>query len=665
MYVPTTFPVNPSLHGYIKDIKADLLGNIRPVLTYNSLENGMTQLDFCYSLPESVRQDDCAIQIQAAFSPNFFWMPHLTPSPKNIAAQHIFRTPALIARGECKTLILIPDVENQTAAPLYLDMDAVEGTMTIGVSENQVTDHVLYERASGAQYPAGTAHIRFYLLAVDRELDNPFRPVLEFFWNRYGKSGCARLPKLENMDTYCLRTYEWAYRNWKEVVWQEFEQDGVLMGAPCFIATVFQRPDNPESCSERETRSIWNQAWFCSLRSASGLFRYARRHHDDALLEYARKTKELALAFPQQDGLFDSVVATRMKGQRGDPQNPWISAGWDTRYFGNSDRNPFVRSIEEAPRHILDMSFTAYYMLIWYHELEQDVRLLEYAKRYADRLVRLQFESGYYPAWIDSNGAPMGTLDDSPKSAMSAAFLFLLYRITGENIYYLSAKKAIDRVIEEIVPIGRWEDFETYWSCCTLYQDHVGKKIPRNQIYKQCNLSMYYTALACMEAYRCTQDKSYLSIGQRVLDEMLMTQSSYQPVQIPIPVCGGFGVLNMDGELNDARQSLFSELIMQYGDILQEKEYSERGLAAMRVAFSMMYCPENPEAKIQWEAAWPFLSERDYGFNMENYGHEGKTSANGIGIGEFTIFDWGNGAAAENYQRILDHTQTDLKERLP
>lgn len=70
--MPTTFPVNPSLHGYIKDIKADLLGNIRPVLTYNSLENGMIQLDFCYSLPESVRQDDCAIQIQAAFSPNFF-----------------------------------------------------------------------------------------------------------------------------------------------------------------------------------------------------------------------------------------------------------------------------------------------------------------------------------------------------------------------------------------------------------------------------------------------------------------------------------------------------------------------------------------------------------------------------------------------------------------
>lgn len=39
---------------------------------------------------------------------------------------------------------------------------------------------------------------------------------------------------------------------------------------------------------------------------------------------------------------------------------------------------------------------------------------------------------------------------------------------------------------------------------------------------------------------------------------------------------------------------------------------------------------------------------------MENYGHGGRTSPEGEGIGEFTIYDWGNGAAAEAYNRILD-----------
>lgn len=655
MDLQTKIPVDPKLSGFIREIKADTLGGIYPDLLIKEEERGLLSLEFQYELQGPISQDDCAVRILMGFRPDFFWMPHLTPDDRNIAAQHIFRTPALIARGEGKTLILIPDVETPVPVPRYLDLDACQRVMTIGLSNSRVSGHVFYEKAPGAKYPAQKICLRFYLIPVFQEIENPFRPVLHFFWSRYGKAGSALLPAMDKMDTYCRRTYNWAYRSWKDVVWQEFAQDGISMGAPCFIVTVFQRPDNPQICSERETRSIWNQAWFCSLRSASGLFRYARRHQDAELLEYARKTKELALAFPQQDGLFDSVIATRMKGKRGDALDPWISAGWETRYFGNSDRNPFIREIEKAPRHILDMSFTAYYMLIWYQELEQDRRLLEYASRYADRLLRLQMDSGYYPGWVDRGGNALGVLNDSPESAMSAAFLFRLYRITGNEAYLESAQKALERVKQEIVPTGRWEDFETYWSCCPFYQDHVGEKVARSQMYKQCNLSMYFVALACMEQYSCSRDAACLTDGQRVLDEMLMTQSSYQPDDIPIPVCGGFGVMNTDGELNDARQSLFSELILDYGDALGIPEYRERGEAAMRVAFSMMYCPENPQAKKQWEAVWPFLSERDYGFNMENYGHEGEINSSGVGIGEFTIYDWGNGAAAENVQRIADH----------
>ena len=40
---------------------------------------------------------------------------------------------------------------------------------------------------------------------------------------------------------------------------------------------------------------------------------------------------------------------------------------------------------------------------------------------------------------------------------------------------------------------------------------------------------------------------------------------------------------------------------------------------------------------------------------MENYAHGGRTSAEGEGMGVFTIYDWGNGAAAEATMRILDH----------
>jgi hypothetical protein len=52
-----------------------------------------------------------------------------------------------------------------------------------------------------------------------------------------------------------------------------------------------------------------------------------------------------------------------------------------------------------------------------------------------------------------------------------------------------------------------------------------------------------------------------------------------------VNVFGGFAVMNCDGEWIDARQSLFAELIMEYGKVLGVSEYTERGLAAMRASF--------------------------------------------------------------------------------
>lgn len=99
---------------------------------------------------------------------------------------------------------------------------------------------------------------------------------------------------------------------------------------------------------------------------------------------------------------------------------------------------------------------------------------------------------------------------------------------------------------------------------------------------------------------------------------------------------------------------VFSELIIQYGKLLDKPEYIERGYAALKASFVMMYCTENPQTKQQWEKVHPFFASEDYGFMMENYGHGGRTNPAGEGMGEFTIYDWGNGAAAEAYNRILD-----------
>ena len=291
-----------------------------------------------------------------------------------------------------------------------------------------------------------------------------------------------------------------------------------------------------------------------------------------------------------------------------------------------------------------------------YDELEKDARLLAYAEDYAMALLGIQYENGFFPGWLDlKTMQPMNHLNASPETSLSVTFLLKLYELTHKEEYKRTAFRAMNAVIHEIIPVGKWEDFETYWSCSRYGSDNlVGKKVLRNNMHKQNNFSMFWTAEALLECYRLTSNKEYLDYGQRTLDELLMTQASWQPPYMYVNVLGGFGVLNADGEWNDSRESLFSELIIQYGKLLDKPEYIERGYAALKASFVMMYCTENPQTKQQWEKVHPFFASEDYGFMMENYGHGGRTNPAGEGMGEFTIYDWGNGAAAEAYNRILD-----------
>ncbi len=111
--------------------------------------------------------------------------------------------------------------------------------------------------------------------------------------------------------------------------------------------------------------------------------------------------------------------------------------------LGNSDRNPVnreagARSADPriAPYHVLDMSWTSLLMLRWYEELEPDERLLAYATRYGDALLRLQDARGFFPAWLERESLkPLGVLDDSPETSLSVTFLLALSRATGRSEY--------------------------------------------------------------------------------------------------------------------------------------------------------------------------------------------------------------------------------------
>ena len=52
-------------------------------------------------------------------------------------------------------------------------------------------------------------------------------------------------------------------------------------------------------------------------------------------------------------------------------------------------------------------------------------------------------------------------MNQTPETSMSVTFLIKLSQITGEKKYQDAALNAMNAVLGEIVPQGRWEDFET------------------------------------------------------------------------------------------------------------------------------------------------------------------------------------------------------------
>jgi hypothetical protein len=676
------WPVREVAAGYVVAGPAGVWGRFakpqvagqEPQTTIEDAGDGWQRVRMTWDLPESVPQDEVAVEFAFDLEPDSWWAPHLAPEDGWCVAQHVFRSPALIVTRQQAVLAVVPDLDlcgRSPDTPWFLDYDAPDRRWWLGMTRTELATHVGYRKVPGMVIPAGKLEFGFYICSYGDDATplDPWRRVSRFLWQRWGHPLFEKgQPLTTPMDAYVNHTYRWAFDTWAGPMWHEFDIEGRRVGGPAFIVNVTESPNYTGPVNLREFLSIWNQAWFSTLRSMSGVLRYAARTGNEDLRRRALLSKELALAAPMKDGIFPSVYRTEMETVTVGGTEIARSKGWETGYWTNSNRCPRDHGVTDRWYHVLDASWTCLLLLRWHDELEQDPRLVEYATRYAEKLLTLQDKDGFFPGWLHPETLePAPVLAQSPETSMSVTFLLKLADVTGEERYRRAALRAMDAVIGGPLPEGRWEDFETYWSCCGFGRDHLGRRFERNALYKQCSFSMFWTAEALLACYRGTGDERYLRWGRRTLNELSMVQQVWQPAFIHIPALGGFGVMNFDGEWNDSRQCLFAELFMDYYRETGEPELFERGVAALKSAFVMMYCPENRQVKRLWEKVWPFFGRADYGFTMENYGHGGATGPEGEGVGEFTIFTWGNGAAAEARNRIRDHfgdVYVDRKRKL-
>lgn len=588
------------------------------------------------------------------------WIPHVAPEPGFVIGDHSLRAPALVFADAKQALALVPDMDDIEAARrqglrVWLDYDHPARTVTVAVGNYEVSGFHVGYRATPVQYAGQPVTVRVHVLKSEKAEDraNPYGLASRWLWARWGsprhrEGGSQRAP----LSRYAGYVERWTFGpgGWEETVWQEFTVDGQKVGAPAFIVDVAQHPSVPvQQRRWREQRSVWNQAWFSTQRCANGLLRYARQKGSRELEERARRMTRLALLAPQTDGLFPSVYTAGGGGYSLYKDTPDWSAGRWT----NSDRRP--PGVSEKAVHTLDAAFTARLLLEW-HDIAgpQEREAIPYVRRFADRLVRLQRSSGAFPGWVEPDGAVPPILAEGPESAMGAALLLEMFeRFPQETRYREAARRALSYLETGPVAQGRWEDFETYFSCSRWGsgEDRIGKPVARNGVFKSNTFSPFWCAEAFLAAHRVLGEQRYLALGRRCLDELSLYQQVWDPSWIPAPTHGGFGVMNADGEWNDARQSLFAPLYLDYYRATGEPEYFERGVAALRASFAMMYCPENATVRQAYEKTHPFFGPESYGFMMENVAHGGP---DGDVIGPFTIFTWGNGAALSAAATVRD-----------
>ncbi len=585
------------------------------------------------------------------------WKPHLAPESTMTISQKAFRSPAIIAEDGGRRIALIPDLlamQEQQVIPHIMDYVLDDHEFYYGVCDTVETGHVYYELVPQPHAISEELVLTFYLVSWGKTADEEprdFRAVEAFLWERFAGAEMA-LPGtsrelLDSLEVYPRYAYEWALDRWEDVCWQQFEIDGRKVGGVVFIVTARQKPGMGQEEAWREPKSLWNQAWFCGLRTAYGYSQAGQQYSRTDWIEKAEMALELALSAPQIDGLFPSYYQAGEDGS-------WESGGWQM----SGPRRPVDH---ESYVHLLDASWTCYWLLKWYMDLRQDERIMAYVEAYVARLAGLQREDGGFPAWVNpGTSASSPYLTESPETAMHAMLFCMWAQVSHDHRYVGHAERACQYVLDRIVPQGRWEDFETYWSCSRQWSGkQYGVPDARSGLYNQCNFGIYWTAEALLMLSQVTGEQRWLTAGERVLAELSLYQQIWEPAFLPVPTLGGFGVMTSDDEWNDARQSLFALTYCRYYMMTGRETYLLRSIWAMKASFYMMYCPENPRVMQLYNVVHPHLDERDYGFHMENFNHHDGTSSQGLG--EFTIFDWGCGAASAayfEYMRLMgEHAQ--------
>lgn len=554
----------------------------------------------------------------SADSVDFSFASHLRPSHNQVIGQFAFKSPALIVQKDRLLAALIADVDRidpDNAQLLCLEPDVScyddrPPMVAFGFKNHEPHGLIYFQHRSDmlAMLEPQTREYGYIVyVSADAEPRYGYRAITRLLWTLFGEASFEKLvPQVVSMDRYGDYALDYAIPTlWRDLPKGGESCGGMLMGI-------------------KFPNDIWFHFFFNHLHTAFGLYRMGQRRGRPDLIDKARSIRNLILSAPRRDGAIPAIFSYQIVN--GIRRDEWIP---HAHWVGGSI--PYQTQIPKPPDQpaysTLDGSWTAYWMLRWVTELEDDKRLIAVAKEYGELLLRVQLPSGAVPVWLDKETLePVLMLRESPSCAASGLLLAKLYNVTRDRRFLEAARRVAAFIEKRCMPQG-WTDYECFF-------DSAGKPVDLVDPYSgqrpQCTFPIFWTSQLGKELYEATSEECYREQALRAVDYLLLFQGIWSPPYLTVKGFGSIGIGNGHTGWNDARSGIFAPFIAEFFSLGGNAEYLKRGVAAMRAPLALMYMPENA-------AVSSVFDKGPTGYADECYAHRGRDARLGPSTFDFSV----------------------------
>ncbi|MFX1446012.1 MAG: hypothetical protein ACFFHV_21555 [Promethearchaeota archaeon] len=625
-------------------------------LDYCLEENNMIHIRYKLSNNRDIKLSKLGVNYAIFLDnpPDFTWVPHLTPRRNFVIGDHVFRSPVIIYKKGKYAMAFIPDLKTLGSNRPYQSFISLNLKSTNFEKKPQLyycfgnyepSGHIFFKHYSSKEWGINAdtdLTFRYYIIVFKEKTKFQILQYLNnFFWEKYGRKLLYNSlePQILPFSTNVEEGYNAILERHK--YWCDFKIKNSECGGFWQKSWIGKNKESFKFVKQKELykiiqkhsnsqrlAQIWNNAWFLNVRTAYG-FRYFGEFWDNEnLIEKANKIINTILFLPRIQGVFPSVIF---------PESC------------NTDRISTINGLKAflytEEFHIVDcclaMYWTIKYSVIFGYNTEE---IINKSLELTDLLIKIQLKNGAIPTFISfkSNEEEPFVSEELIDSASSGAVLMFLlefYKISRHDKIISVCEKIAYYIKAEIIDGYKWHDFEPFFSCRGRKTEFYDELTQSNIMSTLC---IYWCAEGFKELYRILGKEEYLKAGEHTIAVLSLFQQVWNMPYISINTFGGFGVQNADAELNDARQALFVRTYMDYYLITGNKEYMERGIAALRASWTLQLLKNYEKISPGNLKGIDTIEGIDKGCVFENYGHLGKDER----VSGYTFFDWGIGTAA-------------------